>query len=166
MFSNRHLSRQLAVLFAALFFTSLSMAATTDVVSNGSFETGLTGWSMASGTGTATGTCAVNSVTAPGTESLSSAGGFNAADGTKVALVGSQLTNGDSTGNSIHECVLYQDVSIPAGATTANFSADIGQKNFGSGVFAGQVRTRIGLYSTLNVPLLTSTPSVNLLRVP
>jgi hypothetical protein len=129
------------------------MAATVDVVTNGSFETGMTGWTFAAPTGTSTGTvCVMNSVAAPGTEVASGAAGFAATDGTNIALGSDQQT---TTSATYGDCTLYQDVAIPVGATTANFSATIGQKQAG-GKANVEMATKQGLYSTATVPTLVS----------
>lgn len=130
--------------------------AQTDVLTNGSFESGLTGLTqatqLAAGAG---GNCSYNGVTAPGTETLTSLAGFPATDGTQTAL-GSVA---DTTGTAnIITCVLYQDVAIPAGATTATFTFDIGAKG---GVDGGlHTAARVGIYSTASVPGFGSATTV------
>lgn len=122
--------------------------AQTNVLTNGSFESGLTGWTsvkqLAAG---AAGNCSYNGVTTPGTETLTSIAGFPATDGTETALGGVQDTSGLA---NIVTCVLYQDVAIPAGATTATITFDIGAKG---GVDGGtQTAARVGIFSTASVP--------------
>lgn len=135
-----------------VFFFSARASAQTDVLVNGSFESGLTGWTTATQLATgASGSCSYNGVTAPGTETGTSLPGFPATDGTQTAL-GSVA---DSSGTSaIISCVLYQDVAIPAGATTATFSFDIGAKG---GVDGGiHTAARVGVYSTAAAPGFSS----------
>ncbi|HLK49796.1 MAG TPA: IPTL-CTERM sorting domain-containing protein [Bryobacteraceae bacterium] len=134
---------------ALLLLSSAPAMAQTNVITNGSFESGLSGWTTATDLGGgATGTCSYNGAVAPGTETLTSVAGFPATDGTQVALGSVSQTAG---GGAIISCVLYQDVAIPAGATTATFSFDIGIKNA-----AGNNNTnnaaRVGIYSTASVP--------------
>src|SRR5579859_856957 len=110
--------------FALICLPGLPAWAQTDVLTNGSFESGLSGWTTATQlAGGAAGTCGYNGVTAPGTETLTSVAGFPATDGTQTALGSVSQTAG---AGAIVSCVLYQDVAIPAGATTATFSFDIG----------------------------------------
>lgn len=101
------------------------MMITANVVVNGSFESSainLTGWSFAPGTAsTATGNCSFNAAVAPGTETVTGVAGLPATNGNNIALGSShQTTVGE------YSCTLYQDVAIPAGATTATFSLDVG----------------------------------------
>lgn len=121
--------------------------AQTEVLTNGSFESGLTGWTTATQLAAgAAGSCSYNGVTAPGTETLTSLAGFPATDGTQTAL-GSVA---DTTGTAaIISCVLYQDVAIPAGATTATFTFDIGVKGNINGSNNGY---KVAVYSTAAVP--------------
>src|SRR5690242_4806360 len=111
---------------AVLAFSSALAIAQTNVLTNGSFESGLTGWTsvkqLAAG---AAGNCSYNGVTAPGTETLTSIAGFAATDGTQTALGAVADTSGLA---NIVTCVLYQDVTIPAGATTATITFDLGAK--------------------------------------
>lgn len=122
--------------------------AQTNILTNGSFESGLTGWTsvkqLAAG---AAGNCSYNGVTAPGTETLTSIAGFPATDGTQTALGGVADTSGLA---NIVTCVLYQDVAIPARATTATITFDLGAKG---GVDGGsQTAAKVGIFSTASVP--------------
>jgi hypothetical protein len=141
------------------FFTSGALVAVslfcarafaqTDVLANGSFESGLSGWTTATNLGGgATGTCGYNGDTAPGTETLTSVAGFPATDGTQLALGSVSQTAGAGL---IISCVLYQDVAIPAGATTATFSFDIGIKNALNNNNTNNAAV-VGIYSTATVP--------------
>jgi hypothetical protein len=130
--------------------------AQTNVLTNGSFESGLTGWAQATQiAGTVSGNCSYNGVTAPGTETLTSIAGFPATDGTEEALGGIQSTNGNS---AIITCVLYQDVAIPAGATTATITFDLGAKG---GVDGGShTAAKVGIYSTASIPSFGSSTTI------
>lgn len=146
-------SAALALLLAA----AQAPAAVTNVLNNGSFETGLAGWTTATNLEAgAAGNCGYNSpAVAPGTETISSTAGFAATAGTRTALGFVQSTSGAANRFS---CVLYQDVAIPAGATTATFSYDIGIKSAaGSNV---DNAARVGVYSTATVPGLLTAPLV------
>lgn len=74
--------------------------------------------------------------------------GFPATDGTQIALGSVSQTAG---GGLIVSCVLYQDVAIPAGATTASFSFDIGVKNALNNNNTNNAAV-VGIYSTATVP--------------
>ena len=130
--------------------------AQTDVVTNGSFESGLTSWTTATTVeDSGAGTCSYNGVTAPGTETVTSQVGFAATDGTQTALGYVADTHG--TG-AIISCVLYQDVAIPAGATTATFSFDIGITHTpGNNTNNGAT---VGIFSTGTVPGFADAPIV------
>src|SRR5689334_18170615 len=98
--------------------------AQTQVLTNPSFESGLTGWTTATTVeDSGTGTCGYNGTTAAGTETLTGQPAYSPTDGTQLAMGSVADTHG--TG-AIISCVLYQDVAIPAGATTATFSFDMG----------------------------------------
>ena len=142
---------------ALLLCATQSSALTTNLLSNGSFETGLTGWTTATTLAPgATGNCGYNSpAVAPGTETLTSTPGFAATAGTRTALGFVRSTSGIA---SIINCVLYQDVAIPAGATTATFSFDIGSKS-ATGSNANNA-ARVGVYSTATVPGFSTAPLV------
>lgn len=149
---------------ALLLCATQSLALTTNLLTNGSFETGLTGWTTDTNLEAgAAGNCGYNSpAVAPGTETISSTAGFAATAGTRTALGFVQSTSGATFRIN---CVLYQDVAIPAGATTATFSYDIGSKS-ATGSNANNA-ARVGVYSTATVPgLLTASlvPSASLLR--
>jgi hypothetical protein len=119
-----------------------------NVVANPSFESGLTSWSIGpSDTENGnTGTCGYNGATAPGTETITGTSGFPATDGTQIALGSVQETAG-----ARYACVLYQDVAIPAGATQATFSADIGVK-YVNGMTFFNTGFEEGLFSTASIP--------------
>lgn len=131
---------------------AFGMAATTEVVSNGSFEMWMTSWTVAPSTDNpgAT-TCSMTSVGAPSAEVVTSTRGFVADNGSHIALGSNTQPTHDF---SIVDCVLYQDVVIPAGATTANFSLKVGQKQSG-GKGSTDMAYRAGLYSTATVPYST-----------
>lgn len=107
------LTRTLALLGSL----SLSVAsAQTDVITNGSFENGLTGWT-AIRRGNAT-ICGHNATTAAGTETLTGTPALPPSAGSQLAMVGIQIPSITFPGS----CVLYQDVAIPADATTATLN--------------------------------------------
>jgi len=141
--------------------TASPSTTTVDLVVNGSFESGLSSWLQGASTASPAGTCGWNSASpAPGTETTTSTAGFAATDGTANAVGG--LTQ---TGAGQSSCVLYQDVTIPVGATTANFSADVGIKYLG-GKSVANAAIFWGLYSAASIPnysssrLVTFTPGV------
>lgn len=148
-----HMRRKPKWCVIATFGSVLSLSAaaqtTTNVVVNGSFESSpslLTGWAFASATAaTATGNCSYNAAVAPGMETVTSIAGFPATDGSNIALGSSQQT---SPGE--YSCTLYQDVAIPARATTATFSFDGGIIYNGSPTSNAAIFA--GLYSTSSVP--------------
>lgn len=51
--------------------------------------------------------------------------------------------------SAINTCVLYQDVAIPASATTATFTFDIGVEDVGNN---GNHAYKVAIYSTASVP--------------
>lgn len=121
--------------------------AQTQLLTNRDFSTGLTGWTFAPSTANSVaGTCSYNADTAPGTETLTTAAGFNSLTGTQIALGSMSLT-----AVGFRSCVLYQDVAIPVGATTATFSGDLGIKSVG-GLASGDQAIFVGMYSTGSVP--------------
>lgn len=138
------------LVFAPCGLAPVALCAQTDVISNGSFETGLTGWSQApsdqNAGGTNTGKCGFNGAVAPGTETLTNTTGLAATNGTHTALGSVHVLSG-----SRYACVLYQDVAIPAGATTASFSADIGSI-FIDGMSSSTAAIQIGLFAVGSVP--------------
>jgi hypothetical protein len=142
-------------LVCALLSLSATLAlAQTNILTNGSFESGLTGWSQAASYQTgATGTCGYNAATAPGTETLLSIAGFPATAGTQIALGSAQSLN---AGVPRTYCALYQDVAIPAGATTATFSLDLGVKGYVDGGFSQSLV--VALASAAAPPAATDTP--------
>jgi hypothetical protein len=146
---------KLCVLVAAVSLGASVQAA--DVVANGQFTTGLTSWTAApSTTGSVAGTCGFNGVTSPGTETLTSTAGFPAlgASTTKTALGSMSLT-----AIGFRSCVLYQDVFIPVGATTAVLTMDTGIKLLG-GLASGDTAIFAGLYSTASVPSFSISSSL------
>lgn len=148
-------NKQRILFAAALSFCGLASAAVTNVVSNGSFEGGTTGWSTGPA-GTTVTACGFNSAApAPGTETITSTPGFAATQGTDNVIGALQQST-----NASNSCVIYQDVAIPAGATTANFSADIGVKNLG-GKNPAQSGVFYGLYPTTSVPNYPNARSVS-----
>ncbi len=126
-----------------------SALAQTDLVTNGSFEAGLTGWNWEqSSHGGGVGSCNYNPAMAPGVESSSGLPGFAATDGTQIVL--GRVTSSSNTALIVN-CVLYQDVPIPLGATTGSYSLDLGVKGVTQTDSAGVF---IGIYPTYQVPSL------------
>jgi hypothetical protein len=132
---------------AVLSAAALVQAQTTNVVTNGSFESGITGWTFAKDALSPAGTCGFNVTTAPGTETTTSTlTPFAATDGVNFALGGATETAfGDFS------CTLYQDVAIPANAATASLIFDAGELLVG-GKSNSQAALFYGLYPTANVP--------------
>ncbi len=136
----------LAAVLASVPFAA--QAVPTDVVTNGSFAD-MTGWTVATGVANifpGTGTCAATVVTAPGVEAVTSEPGFAATDGATNLLGSTSMTTAGMT-----TCTIYQDVAIPAGATTATLSVDMGKKLAG-GTPQNLTILGYGLYSTATVP--------------
>ena len=122
--------------------------AQTQLLTNNSFESGLTGWTTATSVeDSATGTCGYNGTTAAGTETITGQPAYSPTDGTQLAMGDVAQATG---GGAVYSCVLYQDVAIPAGATTATFSFDMGIKNTpGNNTNNGAA---VGIFSTTTVP--------------
>jgi hypothetical protein len=135
------------VLTSTAASVTVGVSGTVNLLVNGSFESGLSGWTtglqLATG---ATGTGGYNGDTAPGVETLTGLAGLPATDGTQVALGGVISTNGTSP---VVSSVLYQDVVLPAAAATATFSFDIGAKGTINGYNNGY---KVGIYATTSVP--------------
>lgn len=137
--------------FFSFVAAALGMAsaahAQVEVLVNRDFSAGLTNWALAPSTaGSVAGTCGYNTAAAPGTETLTGTVGFTPLTGTQIALGSMSLT-----AIGYRSCVLYQDVAIPAGATTATFSGDLGIKSVG-GLATGDQAIFVGMYSTASVP--------------
>ena len=129
------------------FFALGAQAAVTEVVTDGTFASGLASWSVGASTGSASGSCGFNAAGVPGNEAITSLPGFtNAAGGPQQALGSVSLT-----ANGFRSCVLYQDIAIPAGATTLSLSGDFAIKTFG-GLATGDTAIFVGLYPTTSVP--------------
>src|ERR1019366_3536107 len=147
----RHV-RLFATLGVALLATGVAFSQT-DVVTNGSFESGLANWIAApstSGNGLNT-TCGFNASTAAGTETLSGTASLPPSAGTQLAM-----GSGQEPGATPSSCVLYQDVAIPAGSKTATLTLKWGLKHVGSTPGFGLIA---GLYSsTATVPYFTDSP--------
>lgn len=137
------------LVLASLGFCLLASAAQAqNLVVNGSFTGGLNGWTSAASTnGSAAGTCNYNGSTQPGTEAVTGTAGFSTAN-PELALGSASLTARGS-----QSCVLYQDIAIPAGATTLTLSGDFGSRPGGGGVVAPSDRAIfIAIYPTIAVP--------------
>ncbi|WP_326543303.1 IPTL-CTERM sorting domain-containing protein [Pseudorhodoferax sp.] len=140
-------------LLAAASLCAVLPAGAVNLVTNGTFV-GLTGWTTSlSTTGNASGICGYNADTTPGTETLTGTSGFTpASTPTTLALGAASVT---ATG--FYNCVLYQDIAIPGGATTATITLDAGAKVTGAQSATNRV-TDIGIYSTATVPRFLDSP--------
>jgi hypothetical protein len=145
---------RIAALALCLFASS---AGAVDIVTNGQFASGLTGWTFATSTAnTVAGTCSYNAVTTPGTETATSTSGFNSIDATTPTSVLGSMSN---TAIGYRSCVLYQDVAIPVGATTAVLTAKSGIKLVG-GLASGDTAIFAGLYATTSVPSFSNSTAL------
>lgn len=150
---------QLIVSEGALVSTAATVtigaSGTVELLTNGSFESGLTGWTsgvhLQSG---AAGNYSFNADVAPGTETFTSTAGWPATDGSNLAL--GYVEDTANNGNII-TAALYQDIAIPASATTVTLSCDIGAKNLQNG--AVNTAARIGLYSASSLHYFNDTPA-------
>jgi hypothetical protein len=141
-------SRRLcAIMGAVLSAAALVQAQTTNVVTNGSFESGITGWTVAKDLTSPAGTCGFNVTTAPGTETTTSTvTPFAASDGVNFALGGAT-----QTAFGQFSCTIYQDVVIPANAATATLIFD-GGVMYNGGKATGNAALFWGLYPAGPVP--------------
>lgn len=123
-----------------------------NVVTNGGFESGLSGWTAAPSAGNGINTtCSFNASTSGGTETQTGTSSLAPSAGTGVAM-GSIKNTGSGAGAANSSCVLYQDVAIPAGATTATLTVRWGLIRVGA-VTLGQAALLARLYSsTATVP--------------
>jgi hypothetical protein len=138
----------------SLTLSTAATAAVTNVVTNGSFENGLSGWTTDQVGSTIT-ACGFNvAAPAPGTESITGTAGFPATAGT-ANVVGALQQSAHQEAS----CVIYRDVAIPAGATTATFRADIGVKLL-NGLNTGNAGIFYGIYPTTSVPQFNSAKTV------
>lgn len=130
-----------------------STAQAQNLVTNSGFIGGLGGWTVAASTGSAAGTCDYNGATQPGTETTTGTVGFTTSN-PELALGSSSLT-----AIGTRSCVLYQDIAIPAGATTITLSGDFGSRAGGAGSVAnGDRAVFVGLYPTTSVPNFQAAP--------
>lgn len=135
-----------AISIAALLMAG-TVQAQTELLTNRDFTAGLAGWTFAPSTASsAAGTCGYNADAAPGTETLTGTAGFTQLTGTQIALGSMSLT-----AIGFRSCVLYQDVAIPVGATTATFTGDLGIKSVG-GLATSDQAIFVGIYPTTSVP--------------
>lgn len=91
--------------FSILLAVLPGLGFSANLVTNGSFETGLTGW-------TASGACVWQSLTAGSSTTPGSFSAPAATDGTHVLM-------SDTTQSDTGPCTLYQDVAIPAGGNSS-----------------------------------------------
>ena len=126
---GRRMFRLFATFGVALLATGVAFSQT-DVVANGSFESGLTGWTVApSTTGNDPATlCSFNASTGAGTETASGTASLPPSAGTQLAMGSAKNT---TVGGVNSSCVLYQDVAIPAGAKSATLTVKWGIKYIG-----------------------------------
>jgi IPTL-CTERM motif len=141
--------RSVLLLCTALAVSSPALAI--NVVTNGSFEAGLAGWTVAapSVANPAATTCSFNQVVAPGLETIYNTLGLAAAAGANTVL--GSITQTNASPGFTTSCVLYQDVFIPVGATTATLSANMSIRYFNlKDNNGGDIR--LALYPTATVP--------------
>jgi hypothetical protein len=130
------------------------------VVVNGSFESGLANWTSAPSAGNSTNTsCSFNASTAAGTETVTATPSFAPSAGTGLVMGSEQ-----DAGTADSSCVLYQDVAIPAGATTATLSLNWGLKYIG-GLNRVNAALFAGLYSSTATVPFYSPPGIGELPV-
>lgn len=155
---HMHLLRLMCAVLTVSAVLALSLATTpltrpafadTDLVTNGNFSSNLSGWSSGASAVSASGTCAYNQTASPGTEAQTSQPGFNTSDPAQAVGSVSQSQLGNRS------CDLYQDIAIPAGATTATLSVDVGSKVYGAQSTTDSA-VWVGLYSTSSVPHFTA----------
>ncbi len=124
-----------------------------ELVTNGSFESGLLNWSRGTNIEAgAAGTCSYNAAVAPGTETLTGTAGFPATDGMNIVLGSVSSTSGSA---NRYNCVLYQDVAVPAFTTDLVLQFDIAATAGNNGCL--DTGAFVGLYPTAAVPGMTST---------
>jgi hypothetical protein len=124
-----------------------------ELVTNGSFESGLLNWTFGTNIEAgATGTCSYNATAAPGTETLTGVPGFPATAGANIVLGSVSSTSGSA---SRYSCVLFQDVAIPAFTTDLVLQFDIAAKAGNNGCL--DTGAFVGLFPTGAVPGMTST---------
>jgi uncharacterized repeat protein (TIGR01451 family) len=142
----------ISVLAATLLGSALY--AQVDVVTNGSFEDGINGWTAApSVNNDPNTTCGFNVTTASGTESITGSAALPPSAGTYLAM--GSIQDATTSGGHDSSCTLYQDVAIPAGATTAQLSMKWGLKYIG--LYHGDAALLAGLFSsTSQVPYFTT----------
>jgi hypothetical protein len=127
---------------------SVGVSGTVSLLANGSFENGLASWSQGPFAGNPAGTTGgwYLADPAPGTETTTGTAGLPATDGSANAVGGLNQT---AAGGS--SSVLYQDVTIPAQATTLSFSADVGVQYL-NGKTWNNAAIFWGLYPTSQIP--------------
>lgn len=141
------------VLLSLVCFVSMTAShAEVNVVSNGSFESGLSGWTAApSASNGINTTCSFNASAAGGTETQTGTTSLPPNPGASLAM-GSIKNLGSGAGAGNSSCVLYQDVSIPAWATTATLNLRRGEIRVGA-TPSSQAALLARLYtSTASVP--------------
>ncbi|MEN9491531.1 MAG: motif [Pseudomonadota bacterium] len=125
-----------------------------DVVTNGSFESGLSAWTFGAAHSGGNPACSANAAVAGGTETLTGAVAYAPTAGTQVAMLGAK-SSGLAGFVVSSRCVLYQDVAIPAGAKTGRLNLKWAAK-FASAPDADPGKQKkyrsVALYSTDGVP--------------
>lgn len=113
-----------------------------NLVANGSFETGLTGW-------TASGACVWQSLTAGNYTTPGNFSAPTAADGTHVLM-------SDTTQADTGPCTLYQDVTVPAGGNSS-LTLAAGYKVWNYGEFGADAScsVTVEVTTTAGAPIAT-----------
>lgn len=148
--------RCLALAVCASCFT---IWAQSNLVVNGSFESGLAGWTVASDfplLPPSTGTCSYNAVQGPGSELLTGLTGFTATDGRALALGSASFTSG--TSYQAHACSLYQEITVPPGTVCLTLNL--------TPLTRGRAKGTLLLIASLGVYPATYTYWVPVLSVP
>lgn len=152
----------LCTAFVLSTFGAGSVLAQTDLITNGSFESGLAGWTVAPSTGnpaSATVSCSFNATTALGTETQTGTAALPPSAGSNLAM-GSIRGNGNGVGGGNSSCVLYQDVVVPAGVTAATLNLKWGLKKLGVPNNSAAISARV-FNTTETVPFFSQTGILN-----
>lgn len=141
------------LLVTALGYVSLAQAQV-DLITNGSFESGLNAWTAAPSHSGGNPACSANVALAGGTETLTGAAAYAPTEGTRLAMIGAKSL-GLAGFVADSRCYLYQDVTIPVGAKSGRVSLKWAAK-FASAPNpdpAKQNKMRsVALYTTAGVP--------------
>jgi hypothetical protein len=103
-----------ATLTALILFLHCSATGATDLVTNGQFSSGLTGWNFSvSTTGSMIGTCSYNTDTAPATETLTGTPGFPATGGATMIALGSGRLVSRHTRRALRRASAHRSLVTP-----------------------------------------------------